>query len=42
MVSDNPNNLYCADDDVEHRIYCNICDNICIDNGKIILNQELI
>ena len=30
MDSDNQEKIYCADDD-EYRIYCDICDNLCID-----------
>ena len=30
MDSENQEVIYCADDD-EYRIYCNICDKLCID-----------
>ena len=29
MESDNQNNIWCADDN-EYRIYCNLCDRLCI------------
>ena len=30
MDSDNYENLYCGDDD-DYRVYCEICDKICIE-----------
>ena len=41
MDSENQEVIYCADDD-EYRVYCKICDELCIEKIiKIILNQEL-
>ena len=30
IESDNYEMIYCADDD-EYRVYCDICDNLCIE-----------
>ena len=31
MESDNQETIYCADDDDEYRMYCNVCDKLDID-----------